>query len=249
MKFKINQFNYSDLPKLAETLKLEKIDRIEIGLIDNIEKIPKFSKIASFLYKVLDYESFFEVWLKNFPFCVISKEAIDHILPEDNFKGEKIKKCEKCLWNKRCSGFPIGYFNKYGYNEVYSVLDAPEEVMIEVTPKCNFGCGFCFNKISFAQKGRNIKEFSLSYLKKIVDSISESGVKIIRFTGGEPLLRKDIFDLLKYAKNKDLEVRLNTNGSLINSKTVKKLRGVVDNVLIPIESDDDEKESKLTNYD
>ncbi|MFH1551538.1 MAG: radical SAM protein, partial [bacterium] len=249
MKFEINKFNYKNLPRLAEILRLEKTNRIEIRLSDNIKEIPRFLEIAPFLYKVLDYESFFEVWLKNFPFCVVLRGTIDHILPEDNFKGEKIKKCEKCLWNKKCSGFPVGYFNKYGYNEVCAVLDTPEEIMIEITPKCNFDCEFCFNKISFAQKGRNIKEFSSSYVKKIINAISESGVKVIRFTGGEPLLRKDIFELLKYAKNKNLEVRLNTNGSLINSKTVKKLRGVVDNVLIPIESDDDEKESKLTNYD
>jgi radical SAM protein with 4Fe4S-binding SPASM domain len=124
----------------------------------------------------------------------------------------------------------------------------PLEVMIEVEPRCNFNCQFCFNKISFARNGRDIKSFSTDYVKKIIDGVARARIKIIRFTGGEPLLRKDIFELMKYAKNKDLEVRLNTNGSLITQNTARKLNGAVDNVLIPIESYDNKIEEQMTGF-
>lgn len=128
------------------------------------------------------------------------------------------------------------------------INNLPLEVMIEIEPKCNFNCRFCFNKISFAEKGRDIREFSTALAKRIINGIAQSGIKIIRFTGGEPLLRKDIFELMKYAKNKDLEVRLNTNGSLITQDIAQKLKSVVDNVLIPIESYSNKIEEQLTGF-
>ncbi|MBU1869383.1 MAG: 4Fe-4S cluster-binding domain-containing protein, partial [Candidatus Omnitrophica bacterium] len=56
-------------------------------------------------------------------------------------------------------------------------------------PRCNFNCCFCFNKNSFAKQDRNIKTFTTSQVKKIINAIAQAKVKIVRFTGGEPLLR------------------------------------------------------------
>jgi radical SAM protein with 4Fe4S-binding SPASM domain len=53
---------------------------------------------------------------------------------------------------------------------------------------------------------------------------------------------------LSYAKDKGLEVRLNTNGSLLTKESVKLLAGVVDNVLLPIESYKSESEDEITGY-
>ena len=246
IKFKLTQYNYQALPYLAEFLRQNKEKEVEIEPTHQLDDLPRFSEITPFLYSILDYEQFFGVWLKNIPFCVLSPEAVDHIIREDNFQGKKTKDCQNCFWDNFCPGFPPGYLDKYGKNEVCPRPDLPWEVMIEVEPKCNFNCQFCFNKISFAKDGRNIKEFDASYLKKVIDGIAKAGIKIVRFTGGEPMLRKDIFELIKYAKNKGLETRLNTNGSLINQKTVEKLKGILDNVLIPIESYADKKEAEIT---
>jgi radical SAM protein with 4Fe4S-binding SPASM domain len=248
MKFEIKQSNYKTLLQLGEVLRQNKVKKIEIRMTENIEDLPKFSEMASFLYKLLDYEQYFQVWLKNIPFCVLNQESVDHILSDKDYKGEKTGKCQSCFWRNHCPGFPKGYLDKYGFQEICPMPDLPWEVMIEVTPYCNFHCQFCFNQISFAEKGRKIKEFSTDYLKKIIDKVAKEGIKIIRFTGGEPLLRKDVFELIKYGKNKGLEVRLNTNASLINREAVKKFKGVLDNVLIPIESYSDKEESKITGY-
>lgn len=126
----------------------------------------------------------------------------------------------------------------------------PREIMIEVEPRCNFNCAFCFNKNSFAAKGRGkIKSFSSAYAKRIISAIAKSGVKIVRFTGGEPMLRKDLWELLAYAKSRGLKVRLNTNGSLINgAKIVQELNKHLASVLLPIESYSNKKEEKLTGH-
>ncbi len=246
MKFKVDQFNYQSLPRLAEFLRQNKTEKIELELTEQVEYLPFLPDIVPYLYQLMDYEPYFQVEIKDFPFCLVGLEALDHIKRRQ--PGEKAKDCQKCRWNKFCFGFPKGYLKKYNLQEICPVPDLPLEVMIEVTPKCNFNCQFCFNYISFAQDGRNIKELSTIYFKKIIDNISQTGIKIVKFTGGEPLLRKDIFYLLRYAKKKDLEVRLNTNASLINQKNVKEFKNIVDNVLIPIESYTDKKEEKITGY-
>jgi len=121
-------------------------------------------------------------------------------------------------------------------------LRIPNEVPIEVTLRCNLSCFFCFNKDYRTQQ----KELDTANLSKIIDNISNAGIKKIRFTGGEPLLRNDIFILLEYAKLKGLYTTLNTNGTLIDEKNVEKIREYADNVLIPLESFDNANEAKVT---
>lgn len=128
--------------------------------------------------------------------------------------------------------------------------DLPREVMIELEPKCNFNCIFCFNKNSFAINGREkVKSFSTVSAKKIIKAIAKSRVKIVRFTGGEPMLRKDLWQLMDCAKSGGLKIRLNANGSLIQDKnTVLRLNYYISSILLPIESYDDKKESELTGH-
>ena len=248
-KFTLDKLNYRSLFQLAETVKKTKVDKIEIKITENQDNLPCFSNIVSFIYQILDYEIYFEVWLKNFPHCVINEFCRDHLLPtSENYRGEKNDQCKQCKFYKICSGFPAGYFNIYGEKEVRLIPDLPIEIMIEVESRCNFQCKFCFNKDSFAEGQRTKNKLSTNYIKKIINNISEAGIKVVRFTGGEPMLRKDIFDLLQYAKEKKLEVRLNTNGSLINEKVTKKLSNIVDNVLIPIDSWDKKLEQKITGF-
>jgi len=249
IKFEIKKSNYRTLPQLAENLRKSKIKEIELSITEQREEVPQFSEIMPFLYQILDYELFFKVRLKNIPFCVINPEATDHIFTSgDNSLFKKSKECRTCFWNERCLGFSQNYLAKYGGGEICPLPDLPWEVMIEVDPRCNFNCHFCFNQISFAKNNREVNVLNKNYVKKIIDGLVKAKVNIVRFTGGEPILRKDIFELLKYAKNKGLETRLNTNGSLINLKIAKKLKGIVDNVLIPIESYNNQEESKITGY-
>ena len=246
MRFKLDKHNFNFLLSTVELAKTSGAESFEIELAADLENLFPLSEIVPYIYPVLDYEIYFPVWLKNFPFCAVSFNAIDHI--KKTKEREKRKECRNCSLNDRCPGFPEGYFKKFGEQEICPMPDLPEEVMIEVEPKCNFNCQFCFNQVSFAKNGRDLKSFSTAYVKKIIDNVSDSGIGIIRFTGGEPLLRKDIFTLLKYAKEKGLETRLNTNGSLINNRAAGKLKGIVDNILIPIESWTDAKESKIAGF-
>jgi len=94
-------------------------------------------------------------------------------------------------------------------------------IHIEVTNICNFNCNFCPANLSKRKK----ISMELSFFKKIIDEIAEA--KITKFIDfhvlGEPLLYPKIFDAIKYAKHKGFNTNINTNGSLLDQKTVKNL--------------------------
>lgn len=248
MKFKLTKKNLNLLSRKAELVRKKKYREFKIELDTNAENIFPISEMAPFIYPILDQEVYQEIKLKNFPFCSMNQDSRDHIVENIDFHGKKIKSCQCCVYYSRCPGFPRKYFKKYGTLEVRPQKDVPIEAMLEIEPKCNFHCNFCFNKVSFAKNGRDIKPLKTIQIINTINDIANNGVKIIKFTGGEPMLRKDIFKLLRHAKKKGLETRLNTNCSLINKNSAKRLKGIVDNLLIPIECYNDKEEEKITGF-
>ncbi len=97
-----------------------------------------------------------------------------------------------------------------------------------VTYECNLSCEFCYNK-NHATKGDIL---NTEEVKNMIKEAISLGLKTILFTGGEPLLRSDIYKLLEYAKNKGLYVCLATNGTLLDNQAIKKLKKIVDRINI-----------------
>jgi len=98
---------------------------------------------------------------------------------------------------------------------------------------CNLNCQFCFWDL-------RLKDISLTKKKIIIDEIKNSGIKKITISGGEPLCNKDLFPVLKYAKNNGLEVVLHTNGLLINDKVAHNLKGLVSRVSLSLDGSSEE---------
>lgn len=98
--------------------------------------------------------------------------------------------------------------------------ELPLEAIIEVTRKCNRKCAHCYVEID----GR--AELSLSQFKIVLDNLSNAGVMIIHFTGGEPFLRKDFLELLVYARQKNMRVHFDTNATMLDAATLEKVAGL-----------------------
>lgn len=105
---------------------------------------------------------------------------------------------------------------------------------INVTPKCNMDCAFCFGP------KKSEKELSTNEIKLIIDNANRKGTKKIIFTGGEPLLRKDIFELIEYTKDLGLFTILHTNGLLLNRDNLKALERYLDQINLPLDGADEE---------
>ncbi|MFH1551391.1 MAG: radical SAM protein [bacterium] len=245
-KIIINENNYQKLEVNLAKRKSSRKKGLEI-FFEPVNNKFDFEIIKKTIDLLLQYENFFQIRIRDLPYCLIN-ETEDRLILNDFSKFKKhLRVCRGCRYQRRCGGV-LKKQAEFYRNKIKPVKDLPREVMIEIEPKCNFNCIFCFNQNSFALHGREqIKSFSCSYLKKIIKAIALSGVKIVRFTGGEPMLRKDIWELMDYAKLNNLKIRLNTNGSLISNKDiVKKLNQYISSILLPIESYDNNIESKLT---
>ncbi len=97
----------------------------------------------------------------------------------------------------------------------------PKLLIWLVTGKCNLNCKYCYARRFLTQEELTTRE-----AKRIVKEAHEIGVEHIAFTGGEPLLREDIFELLEFANTCGVEASITTNGTLITedvAKTLKKL--------------------------
>ncbi|MGR3220602.1 MAG: radical SAM protein [Candidatus Anammoxibacter sp.] len=111
----------------------------------------------------------------------------------------------------------------------------PHAISWNITKKCNLHCAHCYIDSSEQTKiessadatinPTNNLELSTDECLNIIDQIAEVNPRIIIIlTGGEPLLREDIFDLIKYAKDKGMTVFLGSNGCLFNDKVIENLK-------------------------
>jgi len=93
----------------------------------------------------------------------------------------------------------------------------------EITRSCNLYCAHCR---ASADSNRSMGELSAEECFRLVDGILEVGRPIIILTGGEPLVREDIFSIAKYAVSKGLRVVMGSNGTLISEETAAKLKDI-----------------------
>ncbi|MFQ5647810.1 MAG: radical SAM protein [Candidatus Aenigmatarchaeota archaeon] len=104
-------------------------------------------------------------------------------------------------------------------------VGAPFLVVWNYTHCCNLKCKHCYegSDASFLPD-----ELTTQEAKETLDKFKEAGVVAIAFSGGEPLIRKDFFEVAKYAKDNDFYVSVATNATLVTPEVAKKLKKTVD---------------------
>lgn len=93
----------------------------------------------------------------------------------------------------------------------------------EVTERCNLDCEFCYN-VWLEKETPVHRELSLNEIEKVLCNISKApGATGVTVTGGEPLLRSDVPEIVKLIKKSGLKVALATNGTLLTKDIIEKL--------------------------
>ncbi len=94
----------------------------------------------------------------------------------------------------------------------------PIQVSLEVTHRCNLACKHCYVDVPAGD------ELSFSEIKNILDQLAEAGTMYLMLTGGEPLIRRDFFDIAFYARERGFITILLTNGTLITPDIAREIK-------------------------
>lgn len=99
----------------------------------------------------------------------------------------------------------------------------PSSIALIPTNRCNNRCKHCS---AFNDEETYKDILSYSCLCRLMDEMHYNGLKILRFTGGEPFMREDILDILDYASTKNFGIMLYTNGNTITNKNIDRIAAI-----------------------
>lgn len=100
--------------------------------------------------------------------------------------------------------------------------DKKPVVVWNCTRRCNLNCVHCYSKSSNENYSG---ELSTEEGRAMIDTLADFGVPVLLFSGGEPLMRRDLLQLVQYATEKGLRAVISTNGTLITAEIAEKLKG------------------------
>ena len=98
---------------------------------------------------------------------------------------------------------------------------SPKWIAWEITRRCNLRCVHCRSSSQLEVEGH--PDFSLDEAKRVLDDIRSYASPVVVLSGGEPLLRSDVFDIARYGTALGLRMCLATNGSLVTADTCRQI--------------------------
>ena len=123
------------------------------------------------------------------------------------------------------------------------------KVMIGLTYECQCNCEYCCAGLHSKERE---KELTTEEIKFFVDNISRFpfvGV-LVSFFGGEPLIREDVFDLIKYTTKRGLFTEVETNGILLSLENVKRLKQAgLHHLFVRMEHTNPEFHDKISSFE
>ncbi|MGO9073780.1 MAG: radical SAM protein [Terriglobales bacterium] len=102
---------------------------------------------------------------------------------------------------------------------MYKSISAPLHIVWLATNQCNARCLHCSSNSAHPAPD----ELLTAEVFHLLDDLSDCGVLDLAVSGGEPLLRKDVFDVIAYARNRGFTVGIGSNGSTITSTVLDAL--------------------------
>ncbi|MBS3946899.1 MAG: putative heme d1 biosynthesis radical SAM protein NirJ1 [Dethiobacter sp.] len=115
-------------------------------------------------------------------------------------------------------------YNESSRGAVHGATHGSGPVVVwNVTRTCNLKCIHCYME-SDATRYEN--ELTTAEGKRFIDDLAEFRVPVILFSGGEPLLRADFFELARYAVARGLRVTISTNGTLLDRETARDIKKI-----------------------
>ena len=127
----------------------------------------------------------------------------------------------KLLTDNTDSRKDLRYSKKSSNTSTGARRDTGPVVVWNITKSCNLSCFHCYAE---AKNKTGPEELNTEQAKEFINDLANFNVPVLIFSGGEPLMRKDLEELIAYARNKGLLVTISTNGTLLEYDRVKKLK-------------------------
>ncbi len=128
-----------------------------------------------------------------------------------------------------------------------------QDLRISVTDRCNFRCAYCMPKEIFGSEYPFLPRAELltfEEIARLVTILARYGIRKIRLTGGEPLLRKDLEILVELlSRIPNLELAMTTNGSILAQKAKTLKDAGLDRVTISLDALNDDTFKKMNDVD
>jgi cyclic pyranopterin phosphate synthase len=127
-----------------------------------------------------------------------------------------------------------------------------ETLRISITDRCNFRCVYCMPKEVFGRDYQFLERSALLTFEEIARTahvFAQLGVRTIRITGGEPLVRRNVEHLVELLKETGVELALTTNGALLPKLAEPLARAGLDRVTVSLDSVDDATFRALNDVD
>src|SRR6202043_3427299 len=110
-------------------------------------------------------------------------------------------------------------------------LGIPLSVQLDLTYRCNERCVHCY--LDHIDHG----EMTTGEIKELLGQMADAGVFYLTISGGEILMRRDLFEILEYARLRTFCIKLKTNGILIRKKEADRIKALgVESVQVSIYS-------------
>jgi radical SAM protein with 4Fe4S-binding SPASM domain len=173
---------------------------LESALDDYVGKSDKNCKCGGFYSKIIEF------W-------------IEFLRQSLSLKREKVEKLLADPYARRAIINLTKSFSYFGIQKPLSIY-APFLVVWDFTHKCNLSCKHCYSNSGTTREMELTTEEAL----EVVDQLADFGVIALAFSGGEPLSRKDFFKVASHAAKRGLYVSVATNGTLLTTENVQKLK-------------------------
>jgi MoaA/NifB/PqqE/SkfB family radical SAM enzyme len=200
-----------DFYQRAKRYSVEKFTTTALSLLANASK-ENLIRLTYLAEKIPQKESYQEKirWIRSLfqthhPGLAIAKRVLNETHPYHR---------KKIISNFIVSQLLAGTNHRKAF-ETEKGFYPPDAMLISPTMRCNLNCYGCYSAAYSTEE-----ELPLGVIDRLVSECKEMGIHLVMITGGEPFLRKDLFDL--FEKHEDSIFQVYTNATLIDEKMVER---------------------------
>jgi len=208
-----------DVVKLKSVLE----SRLSKNLID---KVMRKSENGKYLHETLldDYIAGTITPMEKIKYFPVFK-LLDVIRRAFNREEDLFKEELKSVTVRKIFRNALRSIKHFGLETPQTFAD-PVMIVWNYTNNCNLRCKHCYQNAGVEGNKYKLKELSTEERFKAIDILAERDIPSIFFSGGEPLIEKDFFEVAEHAKKKGFYLSIASNGTLITEDVAKRIKDI-----------------------